>query len=319
MLSVIGIMVLAVVGITVGLTALHSPNSHASQLTCGTSPGSCGFPDASNTGVPSGTTLKTVGTGAGQVSSGTGWTLTTGGWVAVTGAGATLSGLNIPYGVVITANNVTLNNDKIVAGGTAAIGVSLRHTSGDTIQNTTIAGVDAGANRITAGIKDIYSDSTGLTVNHCDISLWETGVQVESGLIENNYIHDPGFIAGDHTNGVMSNGGTTQLTITHNTIFNSRSQTDDIGLFQDFSAQANRTITNNLLAGAGYSIYGGNTKPSYGPTSNIVITGNVFATNYYPTGGANGPVAYYNTTGQGNQFKNNTWDTTGATVSAPGS
>jgi len=318
LLLVTGIIVLAVVGITVGLTSLLSPKSHAAQLTCGTNPSACGYPDATNTGVPAGTTLKTVGNGAGQVSSGTGWSFNSGGWVAVTGNGATLSGLNIPYGVVISANNVTLNDDNIVTGGPIAIGVSLRHTSGVTIQNTTIAGVDSGANRITTGVKDIFSDSTGLTVNHCNISLWETGVQVESGLIENNYIHDPGFIAGDHTNGVMSNGGTTPLTITHNTIFNNRSQTDDVGLFEDFSAQANRTITNNLLAGAGYSIYAGNTKPSNGPTSNIVITGNVFATNYYPTGGANGPVAYFNSSGQGNVFKNNTWDTTGATVSAPG-
>jgi len=316
-LSVIGIMVLAVVGITVGLTALHSPNSHAGQLTCGTSPSSCGYPDASNSGVPGGTTLKTVGTGSGQVSWGTGWSLTTGGWVAVTGNGATLTGLNIPYGVVISANNVTLSNDKILTGGTNSIAVSLRHTAGATIQNTTIAGLDSGANRVMTGVKDIYSDSTGLTVNHDNISLFETGVQVDSGLVENNYIHDPGFVAGDHTNGVMSNGGTVLLTITHNTIFNNRSQTDDVGLFQDFSAQANRTVTNNLLAGAGYSIYGGNTKTSNGPTSNIVITGNVFATNYYPTGGAYGPVAYFNSSGQGNAFTGNTWDTTGATVPAP--
>src|SRR5712691_5335961 len=106
-----GIIVLAVAGITVGLTSLLSQKSHAAQITCGTAPSSCGFPDATNTGVPSGTTLKTVGTGAGQVSSGTGWSFNSGGWVAVTGNGATLSGLNIPYGVVISANNVTLNND----------------------------------------------------------------------------------------------------------------------------------------------------------------------------------------------------------------
>jgi hypothetical protein len=314
-----GVTVLAVAGISVGLTSLLSQKSHAGQVTCATAPSSCGYPDATNTGVPSGMTLKTVGTGAGQVSSGTGWSLNSGGWVAVTGNGATLSGLNIPLPVVITANNVTLNDDNIVTGGANAIAVSLRHTSGVTIQNSTIAGVDSGASRVLTGIKDIYSDSTGLTVNHDNISLFETGVQTESGLVENNYIHDPGFIAGDHTNGVMSNGGTVPLTITHNTIFNNRSQTDDVGLFEDFSAQANRTVTNNLLAGGAYSIYGGNTKTSNGPTSNIVITGNVIATNYYPTGGANGPVAYYNNSGQGNVFKNNSWDTTGATVSAPGS
>jgi hypothetical protein len=308
-------MVLAIAGITVGLSLTLSQKSHAAQVTCGAAPSSCGYPDASNTGVPAGTTLKTVGTGAGQVSSGTGWTFNSGGWVAITGNGATLSNLNIPYGVVISANNVTLNDDNIVTGGPDSIAVSLRNTAGATIENTTITGLDTGANRVMTGIKDVFSNSTGLVVNHDNISEFETGVQVESGLVENNYIHDPGYTAGDHTNGVMSNGGTVPLTITHNTVFNSLNQTDAIGLFEDFSAQANRTITNNLLAGGGYCIYAGNTKTANGPTSNIVITGNVIATNYYSTGGAYGPVAYYNSSGSGNVFTGNSWDTTGAAVS----
>src|SRR5260370_22927350 len=98
------------------------------------------------------------------------------------------------------------------------------------------------------GVKDVYSGSAGTQIRADNISWFETAVQMESGLVKNNYIHNPGFIAGDHTNGVMSNGGTTLLTITHNTIFNPLSQTDAVALFEDFSAQANRTVTNNLLA-----------------------------------------------------------------------
>ena len=41
-------------------------------------------------------------------------------------------------------------------------------------------------------------------------------------------------------------GVTTLLTITHNTIYIDRSQTDAIGLFDDFGVQANRTITSKL-------------------------------------------------------------------------
>src|SRR5262249_7852430 len=158
----------------------------------------------------------------------------TGGWVQVTGNGASLTGLYIPYNVNIVASNVTLNDDEIVAGGVNSMGVSLRHTSGVTIENTTIMGTNATTGRVLTGIKDVYSDSSGLTVDKVNISDFETGVQVEAGLVENNYIHNPGFQTGDHTNGVMSNGATTPLTITHNTIFNSLGQTDDIGLFEDF-------------------------------------------------------------------------------------
>jgi hypothetical protein len=311
-LAAVGVLVLAVIGLTFGLSARHS---HAAQVNCGASPSSCGYPDASNTGVPSGTTLKTV---PGQVSSGPGWSYNSGGWVAVTGNGANLTGLNIPYGVVISANNVTLNDDQITTGGPNTFGVSLRHTSGVTIQNTTITGMNAGANEVTSGIKDIFGDSTGLIVNHDNISSFESGVGVDSGLIENSYIHDPGYISGDHTNGIISSGGSQPLTINHNTIFNSLTQTDDIGLFEDVAGQSNRTITNNLLAGGSYDIYAGATNSAtYGPTSNIVVTGNVFATNYHTTSGNNGPAAYFNSAGSGNTWTNNTWDVTGVNVPAP--
>src|SRR5260370_30854050 len=113
----------------------------------------------------------------------------------------------------------------------------------------------------------------------------------------------------------MSNGGTPLLAITHNTIFNPVAQTDVVAWFEDCSAQANRTVTNNLLAGGGYSIYGGATKTE--PTSGIVITGNRFATSYYPTGGAFGPVAYFDSAGTGNTWTGNTWDATGQAIPSP--
>ena len=311
-LAAVGVLVLAVAGLTFGLSSVHS---HAAQTNCGAAPSACGYPDATNTGVPSGTTLKTV---PGQVSSGPGWSYNTGGWVNVTGNGASLTGLKIPYNVNITGNNVTLNDDQITTGGPNSFGVSLRHTAGVTVENTTITGTDGGANQVTSGIKDIFGDSTGLVVNHDNISNFESGLGVEAGLIENNYIHDPGYQAGDHTNGIISSGGTVPLTINHNTIFNGLTQTDDIGLFEDIAGQANRTITNNLLAGGSYSIYGGATNTAtYGATSNIVVTGNVFATNYHSTGGNNGPVAYFNSSGTGNNWANNSWDVTGTNVPSP--
>ncbi|HXS65757.1 MAG TPA: hypothetical protein VN767_23130 [Streptosporangiaceae bacterium] len=297
-----------------GAAAGLGPAASAATV-CSTSPSSCGYPDATNTGVPSGRTLQTV---PGQVSSGPGWYYDTRGWVQVTGNGANLTGLYIPYNVNISASNVTLNDDEIMAGGANSMGVSLRHTSGVTIENTTITGINATSGRLMTGIKDVFSDSTGLVVNANNISNFETGVQLEAGLVENNYIHDPGYMSADHTNGVMSNGDNTPLTITHNTIFNSLGQTDDIALFQDFSGQANRTITNNLLGGGAYSIYGGATnEASYGVPTNITVTGNRIATNYFANGGAYGPVAYFDSSGTGSTWSGNTWDATGATIPSP--
>ena len=73
-----------------------------------------GFPDASDTGVPAETELRTV---PGQVSSGPGWVYDPRGWVKVYGDGADLSDLYIPHNVTVTASNVTIRNVRITVGG----------------------------------------------------------------------------------------------------------------------------------------------------------------------------------------------------------
>lgn len=266
-----------------------------------------GFPGASNTGVPSRARLLSV---PGQLSSGPGWHYDPSGFVAVDGDGAVLAGLFIRCNVDITAAHVTLAGDKIVVGGASAIAISLRHASRVTIEDSTISGRDAGAGRMMAGVKDVGGGSTGTRVLRDNISLFETGVQLESGLVKDNYLHHPGFLPGDHTNGVMSNGGSTSpLTITHNTILIDRGQTDAIGLFEDFGVQANRVITDNLLAGGSYAIYAGQSAGG-APTQHIVITGNRISRIYYRRGGYYGTIAHFNPSGRGNIYANNTWNAT---------
>ena len=301
-------------GLSVAYSGAASAATGAPQAAggCAAAPSSCGYPDATNTGITPGTTLKTV---PGQVSSGPGWHFDPRGWVAVDGAGAVLSGLNIPYNINVTAPNVTIKDVQVTTSGQP--GISVRHASNLTIQNSAITGVNTTTGRMLAGVKDMYGDSTGLAVLRTNISQAETGVQLESGLVADNYIHNTGYLPGDHVNGVTSNGGVTALlTITHNTIYIDRSQTDAIGLFDDFGVQANRTITSNLVAGGGYPIYGGQNPGTPAPTG-IRVTGNRVATIYYPKGGAYGPAAAYSTTGTGNTWTGNTWDTTGLTIPAP--
>jgi hypothetical protein len=265
------------------------------------------FPDTSNTGIPAGTTLRRVPS---QVSSGPGWRFEPGGWVDVYGHGAVLSDLYIPYNLNITASDVTINAVQVVTGGPHSIGISLRHTHDVTITNSVISGINTHSGRMMTGIKDIFSDSTGMRVLSNDISRFETGVQLESGLVEGNYIHGPGFIAGDHTNGIMSNGGSAGfLTIEHNTVLIDRGQTDAIGLFEDFGVQRNRLIVDNLLAGGGYAIYAGQ-KPDGPRTSNIVITGNRISTIYYARGGHYGCAVFFDTHGYKNAWSRNVLNAT---------
>lgn len=256
--------------------------------------------------------MKTV---PGQVSSGPGWAWnTSGGYLEVSGNGADLSGLKVNGNIDVSADNVTINHVKINAGGDGSMGISLRHTTGTTIENSNINGLNTSAGRLMVGIKDIYGDATATTIDNNNITKTSTDVQIYAGTIENNYMAQHGMTTGDHINGVTTNGDDQPLLIQHNTILNNYIQTDAIGLFQDFSDVSNVTINNNFLAGGGYTIYGGT--GSHGPTSGIVITGNTISTMYYPHGGYYGPATAYNPAGTGNTWSGNTY-TNGQTIPAP--
>jgi Right handed beta helix region len=302
----------AFLALSLGALTPAAPASAAASVNCITAPSKCGFPDATNTGVPAGTTLLAV---PAQISSGPGWAYSAADQeVNVTGAGAVISGLSMTVDLNITASGVTVKNDKIVTSGNYA--VSLRHTANVTVENSTISGANATTGRVDSAIADLYGDSTGMTIRGNNITAFRTGVQVSSGLVTGNYIHDPGYLAGDHTNGIYAGGGTTALTISGNTILNPLAQTDDINL--DASTAENvsaKTISGNLLGGGGYSIYAGSNSGNI--TSAIRITGNRFAQSYYPQGGQWGPAAYYTATGTGNTWTANIWDTTAQTIPSP--
>ena len=310
--AVLGLAALATVA---ALAVAGTFTGHAAGLiNCAANPVSCGYPGATNTGVPSGTTLVSV---PAQVSSGPGWKyVASTNQVTVTGKGAVLSGLNIPCTLEIDASNVTVKNVQVVTGG--AFAISLRHTTGVTIQNSVIKGTNATSGRVNIAIADVYTDSTALTITGNNISAFRTAMQVSAGLVQGNYIHDPGFIAGDHTNGIVTNGGTLPMTIKGNTVFNSVGQTDAISLDASSGGVpvANKTVQGNFLAGGGYSVYGGN-GPAKNPTSHIVITGNRFGQLYFAKGGQFGAGAYYDRTGSGNTWSGNIWDTTGQAVPSP--
>jgi len=269
-------------------------------------PSKCGYPDATNTGVSASSSLKRVPE---DVKSGPGWTWDSRGWLNA-GDGAVVENLIINAPIDVVGKNVVVRNNKITVSG-ESWGVALRHATNATIQNNEIGVL--GVPRLLVGVKDIYGDARGTRVIANEIVNTSTGVQIYEGLIEGNYIHDMGFKSGDHTNGTTSNGGTAQLTIRGNTVFNQLTQTDAISLFQDFGVEANRVITGNLVAGGGYSIYGGGDN-DFGKTYNIKITNNRFSNIYFPKGGYYGPYTAFDPTGSGNEFSGNIWDHNGQPV-----
>ena len=254
---------------------------------CAVKPSACGFPDATNTGTTG--TLRVIN-----------------GSVDLRTDGEVLENVEIRGGHVgVFAKNVTVRNVKIINNGDDW-GIGLYHSANVTIDRCEIA-PDPGKARLAVGIKDVYGDATGTTIKGCDIARTSTGVQTHEGLVADSYIHDMGYQAPDHINGLCSNGSTEPFTIRHNTIFNQIEQTDAIALFQDFGPEANRTITDNLLAGGGYTIYAGGGGRT--PTHDIVITNNRIARIYSQNGGGYGPVAKWED-GPGNVWSNNIWDDT---------
>jgi hypothetical protein len=276
---------------------------------CVAYPHTCGYPDATNTGVPASVHLRSV---PGQVSSGPGWAYNPAGYVEVFGNGANLSGLYIPYDLDISASDVTISDDSIVTTGTGDFGISLRHTANVTVSHTSVHSPDnTGPDRLQYGIKDIYADSSGTVLNADNIWNTSTAIAISEGTVENSYIHGFGYNPGDHCDGIASDAGSPLgLSIIHNTVLNGLDQTDAIQLSQDFGPQMDATVSRNLLAGGAYTIYAGDSSdPGTATPTNIVITGNRFSAIYHPKSGTFGPAAYV-ATGPGDIWSGNIWDAT---------
>lgn len=279
------------------------------QKGCVTQPSRCGYPDASNTGVVAGNSLRSV---PADVTAGPGWHWDKRGWLEIDGSGAIIENLAVAGNVNVEASDVTIRDVRIAVSGDT-FGISLRHANNATIQDTEIAGSDATAGRLLVGVKDIYGDAVGTRVERVNVFHVATGIQIYQGLIADSYIHDVGYRDGDHTNGTTSNGSAEMLTIRHNTVLNENGQTDAISLFQDFGVEANRLIDDNLVGGGAYSVYGG-ANPGKAATSNIRIINNRFTTKFFPNGGLYGPVTAFDPSGSGNLWSGNIWDETGLPV-----
>ena len=292
-------------------TSSSPPPTH---LNCAAVPHVCGYPDATNTGVPAGTVLRSV---PGQVRSGLGWHWDSRGFITVDGDGAVLSGLAVRGAIEVSASDVTIRACDIQNTGTGW-GVGLRSGRNVTVEDSNIySPATSGPDRLMVSILDFGGD-VGLRVLRNDIWHVANGGHVEAGVFSGNYIHDMIEYGGDHVDGMGTWGGNTNpLTIEHNTIFdNVDGGVNAVYLNAEYGPQRNRTVHDNLLAGGGFTIYGG-VRNGGSATSNIKITGNRISNLYYPKGGFYGPAAYFDSGAPGNVWSGNIWDATGKTISAP--
>jgi cell division septation protein DedD len=255
----------------------------------------CGFPDASNTGVPTGTTLKAES-----------------GNISIDDDNTVIDGVDLTGSLDIYANNVTIENSRITSSNWWGINLRAAY-SGLKILHCTIIGVPGkGPDN---GGEDYGVSNMGdgdLEVAYSNISEFGNELSMGNGNLHDNYVHDTQQFINlgheyQHTDNIISDGANiAPLIIRHNTLINEspidKGASASVGLFADDGPVQNTTVDNNWIAGGAYALYGGNTG-----SSNIKITNNIFSTQIFPNCGYYGPVAYWFPSGSGNIFSGNTF------------
>lgn len=224
------------------------------------------FPDATNTGVPAGTTLATY-TGP----------------VTITTAGTVIDSKTISSCLVIRADNVTIRRSKFT--NTDGCYWQVLNDAGNTGLVLSDVELTGGADATIAG--DNY------TLTRANIHGSVDGLKAGSGVtIQDTYIHDLAITADSHNDGVQSLG-TTSLKMLRNRIVMADGATSAVILSTgSASDMRNVSIDGNLLGGGAFTVYGGYQAGTddKSKVSNIAITGNQFTTAVFPRSGAYGPL-----------------------------
>lgn len=205
-------------------------SSGAFQANCIDVPSVCGYPDATNTGVPAGTALTSSGS------------------ITVTVDGTVISGKDITGQVIIKANNVTIKNSRITSSDYYPIDYSYGKT-GLLLQDMEIAGTNS---NVTAGVSfDSY------TARRVYIHGTADGFKANgSVLIEDSYVTALAVGTDTHNDGVQTTGGD-GVTVRHSTFkLGDQSGISSVMQFGTESGTQNThwLVENNLIDGGGWSI-----------------------------------------------------------------
>jgi hypothetical protein len=206
---------------------------HAQTLNCVPNPHLCGFPDATNTGVPSGTTLTTSA-----------------GFTASTN-GVTYDKLDISGQVVVTADNVTLKRSRVRTTTTWPVKVTGKNFL---LVDSEVDGqnADDGAciawNGFTALRDNLHGCGDGVRIgNNSDAPI----------TVQDTYIHalSTATTLNGHQQNVSSFGEAGGATIEHSTLLLTGKPTAAVFLKGDQSSMTGAvTVKESLLDGGTYTI-----------------------------------------------------------------
>jgi hypothetical protein len=269
----------------------------SSQTNCIKTPSVCGYPDSTNTGVPTGTALKS------QTSN-----------ITVSTPGTTIKDVALEGSISVEANNTTIEDTEVTVNGTQTCGESCGGrgiwikpgVTGTVIQNVSCHGGALSGSNVTQYC--VMSNDSATTIKQLHAYNCTECLAGPMNL-SNSFINESdATIPGEHYEDLYYGGGGGPLIVNHNTMLNQQGQTAVVFASVDFGNQTTLTITNNLMAGGGYMIYGGGSGSGGKVVGPVTITGNRFSREFYPNGGYYGVASYMNeavTTWSGNE-----WDET---------
>jgi hypothetical protein len=229
-----------------------------------------GFPNASNTGVPAGTTLTASGS------------------ITVNTNGAVVDGKDVSGCITVNANNVTIKNTRVRVGGCYSYPGNAIQNYGTnlTVQDTEIDGQRS----VECGQAIGTANYTLERVNVHACTDGPRGGDTGSVTIQDSWIHDLSALPGDHGDGYQCYAGsgptynTVNTVIRHNTI---QGGTNSAVFTADYCT-GTFVIDNNLLSETGY----GYALRVY--DQQATITNNVFVNGtwaYGPADTYSGPVS----------------------------
>ncbi len=299
--ALLGVLAVALAG------GSATPRGHPTD--CFPQPSRCGYPDATNTGVPPGVSLTPSGA------------------ITVTDDGTTLSGLRITGTVTVAADDVTIEDSRIAerSGGTGSYAVILNQGADNfTIHDSEVLGPATPGKGLQSAVWNHYgnpgANATRVYFHRC-ADCWEG-----SGAFHDDYMVVDAAYPGSHDEDIYVCGG--RVDVDHSTLINRHNQTATV--FGDTAGcGGNRfTVTDSLLAGGGFVLYP--QANSEARTGSMTVVGNRFARcstaakyeassggtscragadahGIYPHGGYYGVAAYYYR-GKGQTWKRNVWD-----------
>jgi hypothetical protein len=249
---------------------------------CMPQPSACGFPDATNTGVPPGTPL-TRATGTVHLDT----------------PGMTYSGVELHGRIVVEAPNVTIEKVKIVCPCYYPI---LTWPVERGAGNTVVRDVEIDFQGFDGGKGIAFAEYTAQRVwfhNGMDCAHFSVNVTITDSFCDLTKVR-PGSDA--HADGFQDTGGV-NIAIRHNTIRNPNGQTSAILLP---TGQSSVVVDNNLMSGGGWTLYCGDSGDE-----NETITNNRFSREFFAKGGYWGPMAGCQ---DARVASGNVWDDTGRTL-----